>query len=774
MASLLAISGCGSDSDKKEPPVVEPPIVVPAPTVTTAQKLVVDITNAQVSGENLIVTFEAYNEEGFGFVGLDSVRLTVVKLIPGANGNASEWQSFINRVKDETEAFPNSAVVTQAYNESNGTDVEGKGTLIDSQNGKYQYTFSADVVNAVDPLTGDAIAWEENLTHRIGLEVRKSDNNPVVNAHFDWVPAGDGVSVTRDIVDIASCNQCHTELAMHGGNRTDTAYCVTCHNPGTPEPISGETADFKVMIHKIHRGASLPSMATQGDGAEYTIYGYRNSAHTYAKNEAGEISGVVFPQDIRNCTNCHVGAEDKLNDPRISTIATTDGDNWKNVPTIEACGSCHDDMAWNDDMLANTAKRKHEALFPATNDDCATCHASGQLFEVEKLHTNAFKDSLASATAITFATTSVTLASNGFNFTVQVKKDGEQLSDMSSISQYFKKGTGEVYVMFNWDNGDGYEASYANNHVKFSSCALASDSDDFICHWDTSTLNNGDPITTGTGVFTFADALTCINHQTNELTDCAATDINGEALEIDLLPAPLSISHFDLSSLATTDDYENKFAADLASCKSCHSADMNIHATRHGANDFTQCTSCHNATRPAYYAGRPADLKYQVHKLHASNDPQGHGAIKFPAELNNCQQCHSEGQIDLPLAQNPRAAATKNPTYAGWNLLDPAASVYTSPTATVCTTCHISVTPGFIDATGKIITNTDGSAFVDENGDPMAFKDNEQDIINHMILAGGAVFGATTAAEATDTEACSTCHAIGKSVGVDKVHGLTD
>ncbi|MDW2151088.1 hypothetical protein R7Q48_31270, partial [Vibrio sp. 378] len=45
--------------------------------------------------------------------------------------------------------------------------------------------------------------------------------------------------------------------------------------------------------------------------------------------------------------------------------------------------------------------------------------------------------------------------------------------------------------------------------------------------------------------------------------------------------------------------------------------------------------------------------------------------------------------------------------------------------------------------------------------------------LNHM-LNHGAVFGADTAAQATGSEQCATCHAIGQSQGVDKVHKVYD
>ncbi|HCH3288723.1 TPA: hypothetical protein NKU26_005095, partial [Vibrio parahaemolyticus] len=45
--------------------------------------------------------------------------------------------------------------------------------------------------------------------------------------------------------------------------------------------------------------------------------------------------------------------------------------------------------------------------------------------------------------------------------------------------------------------------------------------------------------------------------------------------------------------------------------------------------------------------------------------------------------------------------------------------------------------------------------------------------LNHM-LNHGAVFGADTAAQAMGSEQCATCHAIGQSQGIDKVHKVYD
>ena len=129
-----------------------------------------------------------------------------------------------------------------------------------------------------------------------------------------------------------------------------------CHNPGTSDPTSANTLDMKVMIHKIHTGNSLPSIQTAGApntiptlGIGYWIVGYGDSLSNF--------NTVVFPKDTRNCATCHAQSHANL----------AQAANYSSVPTMEACGSCHDNVNF-------AAGANHGPGIAANDTQCTTCH----------------------------------------------------------------------------------------------------------------------------------------------------------------------------------------------------------------------------------------------------------------------------------------------------------------------------------------------------------------------------------------------------------------
>lgn len=236
---------------------------------------------------------------------LSYIRFSLAKLVPGVAGDPDTWYDYVNGER-----------VTARLVSNGGTN--------------YTYTFSpfgATVSALYDPTTTHRVAMQISGLAAFGL--------PASNPTFDFVPNGSLITLTRDIVRIEACNQCHDPLAFHGGGRIDTKFCVVCHNPTLAVTPTGlAEGDLGYMVHKIHASGT------------FTVL---DDAISYAE--------VTYPQDLRNCNKCHTG---------------TDGANWKSVPNQASCSSCH--------TAINFATHQGGQ---ADNSACASCHT---IANIEAVH----------------------------------------------------------------------------------------------------------------------------------------------------------------------------------------------------------------------------------------------------------------------------------------------------------------------------------------------------------------------------------------------------
>jgi OmcA/MtrC family decaheme c-type cytochrome len=214
-----------------------------------------------------------------------------------------------------------------------GADTGGVITAL--AGGQYQYVFATKAPSGFDA----------TATHTIGIY--GSRNLTVYNlgtnyatTTFNFVPNGSAVTNTRDIVRTATCDKCHTQLSAHGGSRRAVELCILCHTPQSTDPTTGNTVDYKVLIHKIHMGSQLPSVIA---GKPYRI-------------GTTDWSTVIFPSDPRRCETCH---DQNSGAAQASAYLTQ--------PSRAACGSCHDDV--------NFASGVNHPGGPQIDDSqCANCH----------------------------------------------------------------------------------------------------------------------------------------------------------------------------------------------------------------------------------------------------------------------------------------------------------------------------------------------------------------------------------------------------------------
>jgi len=321
-------------------------------------KYIADVTitsaTADAAGQ-VIVDFQVAHD-GIPVPNVPAVTANIDKLVPipyepPATGNLSnKWVPYIYRtetVVGNNYPNPDGTVAYQGYR-------EGNGSLVNHGNGTYTYTFATSIANVT--VDGAPITYERNRKHRVSI-MMGGHTGATATATFDFVPDGSTDPSTRDIVRTETCMNCHGfDFHGHGGDRITVDNCVTCHNPSSTDAQGGETLDMRVMIHKIHMGGELPSVAgpdglpwQTADNGSYAIWGFGNTKHEWWK--------VGFPAQVNNCTKCHDGSG-------------VDSSAWKERPSRAVCGACHDDVDFN----TNPTGVPHPGGPQANDNNCAVCH----------------------------------------------------------------------------------------------------------------------------------------------------------------------------------------------------------------------------------------------------------------------------------------------------------------------------------------------------------------------------------------------------------------
>lgn len=687
-SSALFLGACEGDQGPPGPQGPEGPEGPPGPppTVNIADAAEINpaITDVTITSQP-VVTFTLSDGGDNPIVGLPagSIRFTIAKLTPGTDGNPSTWQSYVNTVEEANGIGPGTEDQIQATRE-----VGSAGTLVDNGDGSYVYTFATDVANVTDPIP---VSYDPTLTHSVGFEIRGFV--PVDNPTYTFQPSDGATSgiFTRDIVKTATCNVCHNKLALHGNGRFETPYCVTCHNPGSTDAQSGNTVDMTVMIHKIHRGAQLPSVIA---GGEYAIWGFADIKHDY--------SDVIFPQDIRNCMNCH-----NQNDPD-----TPDAIDWITMPSMQACGACHDDVNF---MTGENHSDANIAV--PDNASCTTCHSdTGFVGPVDESHAilvqgaaQAFQYNILSATdtgqgqnpIVTFCVTNPTQPVDPPPANPNACNTAATYDIANDAPFVQPGGASRVAIDLGWNTVDytnigsgsavpGFRPGSAAQVVSLD--PLGGNATDNMDGTFTMTSNVAVPINVSGSLVVAIEG-----HP--------AVDVNGDGVA-DRLPVTGATDFFGITDNPAV---ARRKVVDIANCNQCHQQ-LSLHGDNRTDN-IDLCVSCHNADatdiRARNEAGVDAsnsadggdevavDFKRMIHRIHAGNVVvYGFGGslhdyrdVEYPGILSDCTACHV-GDTYYPV--DAQVLATTYDTGDGTtaSLADPTDDLNITANAAVCSSCH--------------------------------------------------------------------------------------
>ena len=571
-------------------------IKVNSVTIGSDRKPVVDVTLTDDSGQPV---------DRLGVLTPGTVSTT--HILSWYDPATRNYTSYATRV--QTSPITNVSA-TQAAADSGGV-------YKDVDLGHYTYTFKTVLPSGFDI----------TKTHTLGIYGRRQmppeildGKGYVDNFEFDFRPDGQAVTVKWDAIQEGNaCNQCHDPLTAHGDIRTDVKLCVLCHSPQTSESDTGNSVDIRVFIHKIHRGENLPSVQA---GTPYHIIGNSQSDN--------DFSTVAFPQDIRNCANCHEG-RDPANKPSQSDV-------WYTKPSRAACGACHDNIDW-------VTGAGHPAGPQSSDSACAACHIpdSGQEFDasIKGAHTVPYRSKQLKGLNATIV--SVTNTKPGQKPTVVYKlteNDGKVL-DPSNFGT-----SSSINLLLG-----GPTTDYAAPPIREKAVG---------------TFANGQTTYTfTTPIPSNAKGSWAVAIEAKRSVDLKKTNGSVETTYTEGAVNPIFY-------VAVTDAQAvpRRNVVVLDNCNKCH--DRLATLASHGGQRIAieECVLCHNPNG-SDVDERPADqgpvesiaLKRMIHKIHSGENLTqdftifGHNAsvnnfnhVRYPGDRKDCLQCHtSESTFDLPL-----------------------------------------------------------------------------------------------------------------------------
>ena len=516
-----------------------------------------------------------------------------------------EYTAYTYRMATGAAGFPGAGVkVTQA-----GADSGGKWT--DLAMGHATYTFGTAVPANADMSKTHTLGiyGTRNLTDIIG-------KNYVVNVEHDFLPNGGTPTEIWNKISTASCNNCHDPLEAHGGSRRDLKLCVLCHSPQTIDPETGESMDMEVLTHKIH----APGMQSK----PYVVIGYRNSVHDYSE--------VTFPQDVRNCDNCHEGI--------TAAQKTSQSHLWYTEPTADACGACHTEVNFA------TGEGHHGVPPQPTDEHCSTCHTpdSGEEFDASVKGAHVIPTKSKQLAGVNVTIVSVANMEPGKTPTVAFKvvDDAGNPVNASTLNTFAPMIAGPTssYTKYFRENAVGkgvFDAATGNTVYTFTNAIPA----DATGTWTVS----GDFYKTYTLQRAVAHpetgATTIANVRDSAFNPIKYVALNGGT------PQP------------------RRMPTTTAQCNQCHDQ-LALHGGQR--QNVEECVICHNPTMTDA-AQRPdtaepnesISMQYMIHRIHKGHlldkpfvvygfggSQHDYSHVTYPGDLSNCTKCHTPGSYLPP------------------------------------------------------------------------------------------------------------------------------
>ena len=589
----------------------------------------IKINSASIAGDGTmtaVVTITDPQGMALDYTGVNTPGLITLNFTMAYIPNNGE--QYVSYVTSTSTGAAGSFVRPTSENASTTTT----GKLTPLGNGQYQYVFGAKATANFDQTATHTLAvWGKRDLTQFNMETYFATTT------YNFVPNGSAVTKTRSVVSTQGCDGCHDQIAFHGGQRRGVELCVMCHTPAMIDSGTGQSVDFKVFIHKIHMGSSLPSVKAGGK------YGIGNS----------DWSNVTFPADVRHCETCH--------DPKTATQASLYNTN----PSAEACGACHDDV--------NFATGTNHAGGPQPdNSMCSQCHIpQGELefdASIKGAHKVPTESSYLTGLVVNLNTVTNSVAGQTptVNFTLQDKNgNGIAFPAGGSLSLTMAGPTSDYgYTSF---GSDVTTPGYVTESVTAAACDGSGNCSYTFKH----AVPAGSTGTYAIGVEARRSEIILPGTTKQQTVQYGATN---------------KVVYFSVDGSPVQ---SRRAVVSTANCNRCHST-LSLHGGLRNQTEY--CVMCHNPSntdapmRPLSTDATQKNMPNQgiafdlmIHRVHTGNNLVamgrnytiiGYGGstndfttpeFRFPAmsptasttDTRNCEMCHLTGtQLNLPLGKN--------------------------------------------------------------------------------------------------------------------------
>lgn len=788
----IGIAGCKGDTGPAGPAGPAGPPGTSGGTASTSARLYAKIVSATIpnggaQGGAPTLTYRlfrdaAYTQDagtcaGGGSTGYAAFtpNFTAAKLVddPSTPGTKT-WQSYINRL-----------IGTVKVATTEGGRGTVAGTLKDNGDGSCTYTYKSDLSQKAAPSTTAAVteAYDPAAATRLGMQNNGNTldaTSPAFDGWADVQPGGAQLQAgnARAIVSTQACNQCHHDLAHHGAKRLSTEYCVTCHNPGTPDPnatsVGSTTLSFGVMVHKIHQGGNLPSVT--GINVNGVPIPGAPTNGTIVINGT-DYTFVGFPQDTGNCTVCH------------DVTTGTGSDYWKNQPSIEACSACHDRVDFSASLpgTGGTPPKAGFIAHPAgavQDGQCAQCHAEGKIVAVTSTHPLAVPSAAQQKASLKIV--SVTNGAPGskptVTFAVTNPAAGNANFDLATDPLWNAGGNSRLFLDLGWTVKPGVDwTNTGSGAVTGFGAAVA-----------TGSPAPGQPVQIDLLAGLKATPATVSKNADGTYTATSSVSIPSNAVGSGVavleghpgtsgtggtsFPVTTATAFFTVTGGAAT---PRRDVVDIQKCDKCHGM-LNLHGNNRNDN-IQACVVCHNseATDVTQRSGTGIDNKAEqsilfavlIHGIHAgATDPATTGIVVYPFtgkaggagpgtpsdfrdvqfpegnSVGRCDKCHADSN-PFPSADFGLVNAV---TITTNDSADQATYLRTTRIAAICSSCHQGA-----DAAAHMSLN--GGAGIAPVG-------------TTPISGSGLTQAQIDAATGNGTETCAICHGSGRAFDPVQFH----